>query len=58
MGRRGLGSAGDAFGSSVSLSTDGGTLVIGAPSEGSRATGVDGSQADESASLSGAVYLY
>ena len=46
----------DDFGSSVSLSGD--TLAVGAPDESSSATGVDGSQSDNSASGSGAVYIF
>ncbi len=47
--------ADDQFGTSVSLSGD--TMVVGALSEDSNATGVDGDQADNSAIASGAVYL-
>ena len=50
--------SGDEFGASVSLSEDGETLVVGAPQECSAATGFNGDQTDNSASLSGAVYLY
>ena len=46
---------GDWFGSSVALSGD--TLAVGAQSESSNATGVGGTQADNSASGSGAVYV-
>ena len=48
----------DYFGSSVSLSSDGNTLAIGAPGEASNATGVNGNQADNSEAQSGAVYLF
>ena len=48
--------AGDEFGSSVSLSGD--TLAVGAPGEASAATGVNGNQADNLASSSGAVYVF
>lgn len=49
----------DLFGSSVSLSSSGDTLSIGAPGEDSRSTGIDSNQqGDNSASVSGAVYLY
>jgi len=48
----------DRFGTSVSLSNDGLTLAIGAIGEASSATGIDGDQADDSASNSGAVYLF
>ena len=46
----------DWFGSSVALSSD--TLAVGARYEDSNATGVGGNQADNSASGSGAVYLF
>lgn len=48
--------AGDAFGSSVGVSGD--TIVIGAPSEDSTATGVNGDQGDDSGSNCGAVYVF
>ena len=47
---------GDRFGHSVSLSGD--TLAVGAYYESSSATGVNGSQNDNSASVSGAVYVF
>ena len=50
--------SGDAFGSSIKLSGDGKTLAVGAAGEGSNATGTDGDQTDNSASSSGAVFLY
>ena len=50
--------AGDLFGESMALSADGQTLVVGAPIEGSAATGVDGEQSDNSAERAGAVYVY
>jgi hypothetical protein len=50
--------AGDQFGSSVALSSDGSTLAVGASQEGSNATGVNGNQADNSAGNSGAVYVF
>ena len=46
----------DSFGSTLALSGD--TLVVGASSEDSNATGVGGNQADNSASGSGAVYVF
>ncbi len=49
---------GDQFGSSVSLAADGNTLAVGAGGEDSNATGVNGDQTNNSASSSGAVYLY
>ncbi|TMQ11683.1 MAG: integrin [Deltaproteobacteria bacterium] len=48
--------AGDAFGYGVSLYGD--TLAVGAYGESSAATGINGNQADNSASNSGAVYLF
>ncbi|HEU4328617.1 MAG TPA: hypothetical protein VFS21_36100 [Roseiflexaceae bacterium] len=48
--------AGDHFGWSVAVSGD--TVVVGAPSEGSSATGVNGNQADNSAHQSGAAYVF
>lgn len=48
----------DRFGSSVALSADGNTLAVGAVREDSAATGIGGNQRDNSASESGAVYLY
>ncbi len=49
---------GDWFGVTVSLSANGDTLAVGALAEDSNATGVNGSQADNSAFGAGAVYLY
>jgi hypothetical protein len=48
--------AGDLFGFSLALSGD--TLVIGADAEASSATGVNGSQIDNGAPGSGAVYVF
>ena len=48
--------AGDQFGYSVSLSGD--TLAVGARYEGSNATGVGGSQSNNGAGGSGAVYVF
>jgi len=48
----------DLFGESVALSADGTTLAVGAPGEASAATGINGNQADNSAFLSGAVYVF
>ena len=50
--------ASDNFGSAVSLSGDGNTLVVGARAERSAATGIDGNQADNAAAGSGAVYVF
>ena len=48
--------AADEFGDSVALAGD--TLAVGTPGEASAATGVNGNQADNSASGSGAVYVF
>ncbi|HWN66512.1 MAG TPA: hypothetical protein VNM90_02670 [Haliangium sp.] len=48
--------AGDVFGASVSLSDD--TLVVGAYGEDSAAAGVAGDETDDSATDSGAVYVF
>lgn len=48
--------AGDQFGFSVALSGD--TLAVGAVTESSNATGIDGNQADTSAAGSGAVFVF
>jgi hypothetical protein len=48
--------AGDEFGDSVAVSGD--TVVVGAWGEDSSATGVNGDQADNSASNSGAAYVF
>ncbi len=47
---------GDWFGGSVAVSGD--LIVVGAPDEGSNATGVDGDQSDNSAVSSGAAYVF
>ena len=47
----------DHFGYAVSLS-DGTRFAVGAPSQDSRATGVDGDEADNSATQAGAAYVY
>jgi uncharacterized delta-60 repeat protein len=46
----------DRFGSSVAMS--GSTIIVGAPFEDSSATGVNGNQADDSASGVGAAYVF
>ncbi|MBK7827370.1 hypothetical protein [Nannocystis sp.] len=46
------------FGASIALSADGDTLAIGAIFEDSAATGIDGDQADDSASGAGAAYVF
>jgi hypothetical protein len=48
----------DRFGWSVALSGDGSTLAVGAPVEDSNAVGINGNQADNSASNAGAVYVF
>ena len=48
--------ANDYFGTSIAISGD--TLAVGAQQESSSATGVNGSQDDNSAPLSGAVYVF
>ncbi len=49
--------AGDRFGTSAALSSDGNTLAVGATGEDSSATGIGGNQADNSAVGAGAVYV-
>ncbi|MFI5305781.1 MAG: hypothetical protein ACHQ53_00435 [Polyangiales bacterium] len=48
----------DYFGGSLTLSSDGNTLAASATGEDSAAAGVNGNQADNSASSSGAVYVF
>ena len=50
--------AGDEFGSSIALSQDGKTMLVGARGEDSGAKGVNGNQADNSARDAGAAYLF
>ncbi len=47
---------GDYFGCSVGVSGD--TIAVGAQSEGSAATGVNGNQSDDTAATAGAVYVF
>lgn len=49
---------GDAFGISVALSANGDTMAVGAIGEDSGATGLGGNETDETASFSGAVYIF
>ncbi len=49
-------SLGDNFGTSVAISGD--RIVVGAPDEDSSSTGVDGNESNNSASSSGAAYLF
>jgi trimeric autotransporter adhesin len=48
----------DWFGRAVALSSDGGTLAVGAYDECSAATGIGGDQNDNTRADSGAVYMY
>jgi hypothetical protein len=60
-GRAGAGDEfgdGDQFGYSLALSADGRTMAVGAITEDSAARGVDGDQLDDSATSSGAVYVF
>jgi cysteine-rich repeat protein len=50
--------ANDSFGTTVALSPDGATLAVGTTGEDSAAKGIGGSQTDNSASSSGAVYVF
>jgi hypothetical protein len=52
---------GDNFGSTVAISADGNTMAVGAPGESSAASGINNTspgQGDDSASISGAVYVF
>jgi hypothetical protein len=49
---------GDQFGFSLTLSDDGNTIAVGAVSEDSAATGINGNQADNSQVSAGAVYVF
>ena len=51
--------AGDQFGLAIALSSDGNTLVVGAPNEDSSAIGINnGNPADDTMPDSGAVYIF
>ncbi|MDH5600885.1 MAG: integrin [Gammaproteobacteria bacterium] len=50
--------AGDSFGYSVNLSADGNALVVSAPYEDSITNGINGDQANNLASSSGAAYIF
>jgi hypothetical protein len=50
--------ASDRFGQSVSMSSDGSLLAVGAHEEDSSSTGIGGNQADNSSLSAGAVYVY
>ncbi len=49
---------GDTFGYTIALSDDGRTLAVGAPSEDSADSGIDGNERDNSAIAAGAVYVF
>jgi hypothetical protein len=49
---------GDQFGFSLALSGDGTTMAVGATTEDSAATGINGNPADDSAQSAGAVYVF
>ncbi|RYF00369.1 MAG: hypothetical protein EOO32_07105 [Comamonadaceae bacterium] len=48
----------DNFGQAVALSSDGNTLLVGAPNEASNAIGINGDQTDNSLPDKGAAYLF
>lgn len=48
----------DFFGWSIALSADGTTLAVGAPSEDSKTTGINGAQTDNDSTNAGAVYVF
>jgi len=48
----------DTFGGSVALSSDGNTMAVGAQYEDSSASGVDGDEANDDSTNSGAVYVF
>ena len=50
--------SGDTFGEDLGISADGNTLAVGAPGEDSNAMGINGAQNNNSATASGAVYLF
>ena len=50
--------AGDEFGSSMALSRDGRTLLVGARGEDSGAKGINGNQADDTVRDAGAAYVF
>ena len=54
----GLVGDGDQFGLSVALSGDGNTMAVGAPTEDSAATGINGDPSDNSVPYAGAVYVF
>jgi FG-GAP repeat protein len=50
--------AGDQFGWSLTLSDDGSTMAVGAPTESSNARGINGDQANNTAANAGATYVF
>ena len=48
----------DGFGSAISLTSTGKTLVVGAPQESSSATGINGNESDDSDQYAGAAYIF
>jgi hypothetical protein len=50
--------AGDQFGWTVALNDDGNVMAVGAPTEQSKARGVNGDQADNSSANAGAGYIF
>jgi hypothetical protein len=50
--------AGDNFGVTLALATDGNTLAVGAPQEDGNSQGINGNEADNSGFDTGAVYLF
>jgi hypothetical protein len=48
----------DDFGFSVSISSDGNALAVGAPGEASNATGIDGDETNNDAQSAGAAYVF
>ncbi len=50
--------SGDTFGEDLGISGDGNTLAVGTPGEDSNAMGINGAQNNNSATASGAVYLF
>lgn len=48
----------DVFGTSVDISDDGNTIIVGSSREDSNATGVNGNQSNESTGDSGAAYVF
>ena len=53
-----FGTGGTLLGNAVALSADGSTLAVGAPFESSVATGIDGTEDDDSVYGAGAVYVF